>query len=101
METGNVRFDKTNGSQKEHFPHDLDEPPLDEVIRSMAIGEILLVEANPCQANQDDDDPMFPHLARGTRDQHTEANDGQDEEEPMNEENADTEGNVDPEGNIY
>src|SRR3954470_5541313 len=40
METVNVRFDETNGSQKEHLPHDLDEPPLDEVIRSMAIVEI-------------------------------------------------------------
>ena len=28
METVNVRFDETNGSQKEHLPHDLDEPPL-------------------------------------------------------------------------
>ena len=47
METVNVRFDETNGSQKEHLPHDLDESPLDEVIRSMAIGEIRPVEANP------------------------------------------------------
>ena len=46
------------------MPHDLDEPPLDEVIRSMAIGEIRPVEANVGQANRDDDDPMFPHIAR-------------------------------------
>src|SRR4051812_44620593 len=102
METVNVRFDETNGSQKEHLPHDLDEPPLDEVIRSMAIGEILPVEANPHQANMDYDDPMFLHIARGAGDQHPEANDGQDEAEPGNEENeapggiADTEGD-DPE----
>src|ERR1041384_7496009 len=74
METVNLRFDETNGSQKEHLPHDLDEPPLDEVIGSMAIGEIRPVKANPHQANRDDDDPMFPHLARGTRDQHPKAN---------------------------
>src|SRR3954466_10345595 len=98
METVNVRFDETNCSQKEHFPHDLDEPPLDEVIRSMAIGEIRPVEANPRQANRDDDDPMFPHLSRGAGDQHPEANDGQDEEEPMNEDNVDPEGNADAEG---
>src|SRR3954469_23442478 len=91
METVNVRFDETNGSQRDHFPHDLDEPPLDEVIRSMAIGEICPVEANPRQAIRDDDDPMFPHIARGARDKNLEANGGQDEEEPMNEENADPE----------
>ena len=86
METVNVSFDETNGSQKQNFPHDLDEAPLDEVIMSMAIEEICHVEGNPHQANKDDDDPMFPHLARGTGDQHYEANDGQDEEEPENEE---------------
>src|SRR3954471_21019547 len=98
METVDVRFDETNGSQKEHLPHDLDEPPLDEVIRSMDIGEIRPVEANPYQANRDDDDPMFPHIARGAGDQHPEANDGQNEAEPGNEENADPEGNADAEG---
>src|SRR4051794_33674671 len=97
MEIVNVTFDETNGSQKEHLPHDLDEPPLDEVIRSMAIGEIRPVEANPRQANRDDDDPMFPHLARGAGYQHPEANDGQVEEELGNEENADLEGNVEAE----
>ena len=69
METVNVRFDETNGSQEEHLPHDLDEPPFDDVIRSMAIGLILPVEGNPRQANLDDDGPMFPHLARGDGDQ--------------------------------
>src|SRR3954471_13592880 len=97
METVNVRFDETNASQKEHLPHDLDEPPLDEVIRSMAIGEIHPVEANPLQSNGDDDDPMFPHLARGAGDQHPEANDGQEEEMQGNEGNADPEGNAEAE----
>src|SRR3954451_1344726 len=95
MKTVNVRFDETNGSQKEHLPHDLDEPPLDEVIRSMAIGEIRPVEAN---ANKDDDDPMFPHITRGAGDQHPEANDEQDEEEQRNEENPNPEGNAEAEG---
>src|SRR4051812_32036658 len=98
METLNVRFDETNGSQKEHLPHYLDEPPLDEVIRSMAVGEIRPVETNPHQANRDDDDPMFPHLARGARDQHPEANDEQVEEEQGNGENVDPEGNAEAEG---
>src|ERR1041385_4911364 len=53
VETVNVRFDETNGSQKEQLPHDPDEPPIDEVIRSMAIGEILPVEVVARQANQD------------------------------------------------
>src|SRR3954470_8838363 len=87
-ETVNVRFDETNGYQKEHLPHDLDEPPLDEVIRSMAIGEISPVEANV----RDDDGPMFPHIARGAGDQHPEANDEQDEAEPEFEGNADADG---------
>src|SRR4051812_24289521 len=98
METVNVMFDETNGSQKEHLPHDLDEPPLDEVIRSMAIGDIRPVEANPRQANRDDDGPMFPHIAQGAGDQHPEANDEQDEEEQGNEGNANPEGNAEAEG---
>src|ERR1043165_134644 len=64
----------------------------------MAIGEIRPVEADPRQANRDDDDPMFPHIARGAGDQHPEANDGQDQPEPGNEEHADPEGNADAEG---
>ena len=65
METVNVRFDETNGSQKEHLPHDLDEPPLDEVIRSMAIGDIRPVEANARQNERSVDIPLFPYIARG------------------------------------
>ena len=84
METVNMRFDETNGSQKEHLPHDLDELPLDEVIRSMAVGEIRLVEANAHRNNRDDDDTLFPHLARGAGDQNPEYNAGHDEEEPQN-----------------
>src|SRR3954465_2572553 len=76
VETVNVRFDETNGSQKEHLPHDLDEPPLDEVIRYMAIGDIRPVEGNARQAPRDDDDPMFPHIARGAGDQNPEDSDG-------------------------
>src|SRR4051812_35658675 len=87
METINVRF----------VPHVLDEPPLDEVIRSMAIGEIPHIEAISHQV-QDNDDPMFPHIARGAGDQNPEDNAGQDEEEPQNEENANPEGNADTEG---
>src|SRR4051812_1844466 len=42
METINVRFDETNGSQKEHLPHDLDEPPIDEVIRPWRLEKFVL-----------------------------------------------------------
>src|SRR3954464_10819475 len=80
------RFDETNGSQKEKLPLNLDEPPLDEVIRYMAIGDIRPVEGNAHQVNKDDDGPMFPHIARGARDQHPEANDVQVEGERINEE---------------
>src|SRR4051812_41449839 len=68
----NVRFDETNGSQKEHLPRYLDELTLDEMIRSMAIGDIRPVEANPRRNHRDDDDPLFPHIARGAGDQYVE-----------------------------
>src|SRR3954464_5842585 len=87
METVNVRFDETNGSQKDHLPHDLDEPPLDEVFASMAIGGIRPVEPNHRQANKDADDPMFPHIAQRAGYQNPEANDGPAAEEPMHGQN--------------
>jgi len=68
METVNVRIDETNGSQKEHLPHDLDELPLDEVIRSMAIGEIRPVETNDHNDERIADIPMLPYIARGAGD---------------------------------
>src|SRR6266566_7091265 len=40
-ETIDVRFDETNGSQREHLPSMLDEMPSDEAIRLMGTGEIL------------------------------------------------------------
>ena len=98
METVNVRFDETNASQKEQLPRVLDEPPPDELIRSMAIGEIRPVEAFAHRVNRDDGDPMFPHIAWGAGDQNSEDNPGQDKEEPQNEENANPEGQADPEG---
>src|ERR1044072_1920377 len=93
VETVNVRFDETNGSQREQLPLNLDEPPLDEVIRSMATGDIRLVEGNPRRDDQDDDDPMFPHIARGATDQKPYGNAGQDEEDPNPEGKANPEGN--------
>ena len=50
----------------------------------MAIGEIRPVEANANQAHRDDDDPMFPHIARGAGDQQPDGNAGLDEEEEPN-----------------
>src|SRR3954471_296266 len=98
VETVIVRFDETNGSQREHFPLNLDEPPLDEMIRSMATGDIRPVEGNPRKDHQDDDDPMFPHIARGAGDQQPDGNAGQDEEEANPEGNADPEDQANPEG---
>ena len=99
METINVRFDETNGSQKEHLPHDLDEPPLDEVISSMAIGDIHHVEANDRQNERTANIPLFPYIARGAGNQNTKDNGGENEEEgePQNKENANPEGNANPE----
>ena len=58
------------------------------------------MEGNPRRDDQDDDDPMFPHIARGAGDQQPDGNAGQDEEEEPNPEGqANPEGNADPEGN--
>src|SRR4051812_4197224 len=65
----------------------------------MATGDIRPVEGNPRRDNQDDDDPMFPHIARGAGDQQPNGNARQDEEEPNPEGQANPEGNADPEGN--
>src|SRR4051812_22471815 len=78
VETINVRFDETNGSQREHLPLNLHEPPLDKVIRSIATRDIRPVEGNTRRDDQDDDDLMFPHIARGAGDQQPEGNAGQD-----------------------
>ena len=100
IETVNVRFDETNGSQNEHLPHVLDEPPLDGVSRSIAIGDVRPVEGIAPQDNGDDDIPLFPHIAQGIGNQNHEANIEQaDKEEPQNEENDNPKGNANPEEN--
>ena len=83
------------------MPHDLDEPPLDEVIRSMAIGDIRPVEASDHQVERTADIPLFPYIARGAGNQNPKDNGRQneDEGEPQNEENAFPEGQANPEGN--
>ena len=57
METVNVWFDESNGSQKEHLPNVIDEPPISEAIRQMAIGSVKAVERNVPDSS-DDDAPM-------------------------------------------
>ena len=42
-----VRFDETNGSQREHLPNVLDEVPSSESIKLMGTGEIIPSEAQP------------------------------------------------------
>ena len=64
----------------------------------MAIGEIRPVKAIAHRVNRDDDDPMFPKIARGTGDQHPKDNAGQDKEEPHPEGNTYPKGQADPEG---
>ena len=41
VETIDVRFNETNGSQREHLPPVLDEMPPEESIKKMGIGEIV------------------------------------------------------------
>ena len=45
VETVDVRFDDTNGSQREHLPNVLDEVPPSESIKLMGTGEIIPSEA--------------------------------------------------------
>ena len=45
VETMDVRFDETNGSQKEHLPNVLDEATPSESIKLMGTGEIIPSEA--------------------------------------------------------
>ena len=47
VETVDVRFDETNGSQREQLPSVLDEVPSSESIKLMGTGEIIPSEAHP------------------------------------------------------
>ena len=47
VETVDVRFDETNGSQREHLPNVLDEVPSSESIKLMGTGEIKPSESQP------------------------------------------------------
>ena len=47
VETVDVRFDETNGSQRELLPSTLDEAPPSESIKLMGTGEIMPSEAQP------------------------------------------------------
>ena len=99
METINVRIDEIKGSQKEHLPHDLDELPLDEVIRSMAIGNIRPVEANDHQVERTTNIPLFPYIAQGAGNQIPKDNGGQNEADEVPQNEANPEGNANPKGN--
>ena len=44
VETVDVRFDETNGSQREHLPNVLHEATPGEAIRLMGTGEIIPIE---------------------------------------------------------
>ena len=47
IETVDMRFDETNGSQRELLPSTLDEAPSSESIKLMGTGEIMPSEAQP------------------------------------------------------
>jgi hypothetical protein len=78
VETVDVRFDETNGSQREHLPNVLDEVPPSESIKLMGTGEIIPSEAQaeeelvisaPNHQNEDNDQqeqnlrPVHPRVA--------------------------------------
>ena len=47
VEIVDVRFDETNGSQREQLPNVLDEVPASESIKLMGTGKIIPSEAHP------------------------------------------------------
>ncbi len=47
IETVDVKFDETNGSQREILPSTLDEAPSNESIKLMGTGEIMPSKAQP------------------------------------------------------
>ena len=47
VETVDVQFDETNGSQRDHVPNVRDEVPPSESIKLMGTGEIIPSEAQP------------------------------------------------------
>ena len=53
-----MRFDESNGSQKEHLPNVMDEPPISEAIRQMAIGDVWPIEENLLGSSDDDAPPV-------------------------------------------
>ena len=53
MEMVNVRFDESNGSLKEHLHSPIDEPPISDAIRQMAIGSVRPVEVNVPDSSDD------------------------------------------------
>ena len=55
VETVDVRFDETNGSQRDHLPNVLDEVPSTESIKLMGTGEIIPSESQP-EDNPSNDD---------------------------------------------
>ena len=85
METVNVRFDESNGSQKEHLPNVIDEPPISEAIRQMAIRE-LNQSKKMLWTPHDDDAPDYRRRTRqAAADENANANNNQ---------NADNNGNA-------
>ena len=67
VEIVDVRFDETNGSQREHLPNVLDEAPSSETIKLMGTGEIIPSEDKPPNDDNDQQEqnlrPVHPRVA--------------------------------------
>ena len=83
VETVDVRFDETNGSQREQLPNMLDEVPSSESIKLMGTGEII-----PSEAHSDEE------LIISAPDQHED--NAQPEDIPSNNDNDQQEQNLRP-----
>ena len=94
METVNVWFDDSNGSQKEQLPNVIDEPPFSDAIRQMVIGSVKPVEGN-APGSSDDDAPATQSTTRQAAAEANATPNANGNEIP----NADQNGN--PEGNDH
>ena len=94
METVNVWFDESNSSQKEHLPNVIDEPPISDAIRQMAIGDVRPVEGITPDSS-DDDAPIARRTRQSTAEENAAPNTNGN---PNANANADQNGNQDENG---
>nr|XP_020189572.1 circumsporozoite protein-like [Aegilops tauschii subsp. strangulata] len=90
----NVRFDESNGSQKEHMPNVIDESLISDAIQQMAIGSAKPVEGSVPKSS-DDDAPMTQSRTRQSTAKANAPPNGNGNQNPNADQNGNPEGNDD------